>query len=92
MNSEEGGSLLVFFMEENGACWIERAGRREQQGTPMEGADPAMACCWQGREKLAALWTAEGMACWLEEEIGEEEEGSQLEFSGRHGSCCRARE
>jgi hypothetical protein len=60
----------------------------------MEGADPAMACCWQGREKLVALWTAEGMACWLEEEIGEEEEGSRLEFSGRHPwvSCCAARQ
>jgi hypothetical protein len=38
------GARCWFSMEENGARWIERAGRREQQGASMEGADLAMAC------------------------------------------------
>jgi hypothetical protein len=40
------GARCWFSMEENGAHWIERAGRREQQGASMEGADPAMACSY----------------------------------------------
>jgi hypothetical protein len=60
------GAHCWFSMEENGARWIERAGRREQQGASMEGADPAMACscsqlCAESRPRGRR---AEEPSCW----------------------------
>jgi hypothetical protein len=64
-NNEEGARCW-FSMEENAARWIERAGRREQQGASMEGADPAMACscsqlCAESRPRGRR---AEEPSCW----------------------------
>jgi hypothetical protein len=50
-------------MEENGACWIGRSGRREKQGASIEGVDPAMAgACWreEGGRRGALLAACRG--------------------------------
>jgi hypothetical protein len=67
IGAEGRGLPAGFSMEENGSCWIERAGRREQQrGVHGGGVDSAMACscsqlCAESRPRGRR---AEEPSCW----------------------------